>query len=258
MTAADALALEPDDATSHGLAGYAALLSGDTAEALARYREAVRREPLDEHHRAGELSGLSIGLRARNPFYAALLRLTEWQERQGGAVQKLGLVGPAVAVGLIRVSGLAETALGLVLIGIVVAVLALSWAIEPITNALFLTGKEGRMLLDPREARSAKLFTLALVVAVALALLGANASPPRRQPPSSARSASHILSLGLGASHQVEDHPLLRFFYIGCAAAGICAVAATACALVGADGVLLAIPVLFAGIASLWFVRLRA
>jgi len=248
--AAEAIALRPDDAAAHSLAATAALLSGDTTEALNRYREAVRLEPLDADHRAA----LSVGLRAQNPFYAALLRFSEWQERQGPTVRKFGLFGPAILVGLIRVTGLADTNFGLVLVILLGALLALSWAIEPVTNALFLTGKEGRLLLDPREARSAKLFALTLAAGVVIAVLALFAAAPAAAVLSAIGLG--ILALGLGASHQVEAAPLLGLFYIGSAVVAACAVAATACSLAGVDGVVFAIPVLLGGIGSLWLVRL--
>ena len=247
--AEEALALDPSADHAHATAGFAALARGDSKEAVARFREALRLDPTDDTARAG----LVESLKARNPVYGALIRFFLWQARLPPNVQTAIAFSPLIATFLIRSLGLRDEPVGIVILGVLIAALVVTWAAEPLMNLVLLATREGAILLDDDSRRTALLFlgfTLAAVAFVVAPLLGA--------PDILFGLALGFVAfaLGVGSSHHL-DGVRRRLVHVAVFALPACAVLAIALAvLVSQDAAIVAVlPVVVAGIASLWVVR---
>jgi hypothetical protein len=169
-------------------------------------------------------------------------------------VQRLITVAPLLVAPVLSVTGLRDTAVAVpVAIG-VFSVVALLWAIEPVTNLLFLAGRTGRLVLDAAQRRSALLFAAFFGSASLLAPLALVADRPGMVLLTSVGLA--LMALALGGSQNMNRpllHPLLEY---GAAAVIACAAVAAVAAVAGASIAELGLVVLFAGTGALWVVRL--
>ncbi len=73
------LARDPEDASTHCSAGWAALQRGERRVAEQHFMEALRLDPESEYARQGLLNSF----RARSPFYRAYLAYSFWMEKMG-------------------------------------------------------------------------------------------------------------------------------------------------------------------------------
>ena len=96
--AREALAIDPENDRAHHVLGLVGLNRGDSHEALAGFREALRLDPTDESAR----EGVVLALKARHPVYARVLRFFLWQSRLPKEAQWALLFAPFVIGRVIR------------------------------------------------------------------------------------------------------------------------------------------------------------
>lgn len=147
-TAREALRLDPDNAEAHRILGLLALRRGGGRSAVDAHRTALRLDPADPEYR----EGLATAMKSRNPLYGLLLRVGNWQEGLSKGARWLVLLAPFLATRVLRPFD--DQVWARVLLAAVFAVVLLSWALEPLMNAVLLCSSYGRNLL-PRDARLA-------------------------------------------------------------------------------------------------------
>ena len=216
---------------------------------MARYREALRLDPTDAQTR----DGLAIAMKTRNPLYGQLVRFSIWESRLPRGAQWAVMLAPIVVIRVINATG--DSAVSIALVVALVALLALTWALEPVMNLTLLATPSGRVLVD-RPTRIATLVFVGFACAATLcAVLGVVAS-----------DAFLVLAIGLGlcslsvgSSHGLEE-ARRRGFHAATAVAAAAAAVGLASAAVGWDpGLAVAGLVLLAGgVAGLWYVRLAS
>ena len=96
--ASETLAVAPDSALAHGLAGQAHLIRGGEREAAERFREALRLDPESEFAQAG----LAEAMKAAHPLFKPLFRFFMWQERLSTGWRVALIVGPLLALRALR------------------------------------------------------------------------------------------------------------------------------------------------------------
>ncbi|WP_372448477.1 tetratricopeptide repeat protein [Saccharothrix coeruleofusca] len=240
---AEALRLDPQHVDAHRIQGLLALRRGGGESAIRAHRTALRLDPTD----SGAREGLSVALKSRNPLYGALLRYGSWLSSLPTGTRWLVLLVPFVLTRLLRPFDGQTWAE--VLIVVVVALVVLSWALEPLMNCVLLLGRERHLLSRP--ARLATYGFLGFASAsIATVVVGMTAGPPRLM--------TLALGLGLwamatGSAHTVRAD-LRKVPAIGAAVAALLAVVAFAATVAGAESAGLVVSlVLLGGIAATWF-----
>ncbi|HWB61536.1 MAG TPA: tetratricopeptide repeat protein, partial [Chthoniobacteraceae bacterium] len=89
---------DPEDARTHGSAGWSALQRGNHREAARHFVEALRLDPESEYAR----HGLMESFRARSPLYRAYLAYGFWMQKIGGRMRMAVILGLVVAVNFSR------------------------------------------------------------------------------------------------------------------------------------------------------------
>jgi Flp pilus assembly protein TadD len=210
-----ALALEPMSATVHATAGLHTLRQGHTAESIVRYREALRIDPTD----AAAREGLALALKARNPVFAAVLRLESWMELQPKGRQWIWRLSPLV---LSRIAYASSGPVRIALLVVVAVLLAATWFSEPIGNLTLMTRPHERVLLSRPARRSAMGFAMLAVGAIILISFATD-----RRALGGIGIFVGLLAAGVGHLHTIDSRKALRVAY-----------ATTAVALAGAASAL--------------------
>lgn len=172
-----ALRLNPRSYTAQHNFGVHDLTLGRAPAALERFREALRLNPNSTTARAN----LVLALKARNPIYRAVLKLTlrvqrpadlRWWRRLLATLGGLFVVSLLVGVNLPAVSTLAGMVWGTLLVAFLLfGLLRLVWllAVDPIFNTLLLLDPLGRQVTPFDRADAA---VTGSVLGLALGVLG--------------------------------------------------------------------------------------
>jgi Flp pilus assembly protein TadD len=240
---ADALALDPDHAEAHRLRGLLALRGGGSKVALEASRQALRLDPTDPNYR----HDLAMAMKARNPLYALLYRVGDWQSSLPGAARYAFILAPFVLNRALRPFD--DHLWARVLLVLVVGAVLVMWALEPLMNTVLLCSRFARRLL-PRDATLATYGFLAyLATAAGCAVTGLVSG---RGEPVLLGAALGLWAMSAGQAHTIRPR-LRRLAVVLHLVGGLVALAAVlSLALTGTAGALLTV-VLVAGIAMLWF-----
>jgi hypothetical protein len=198
--AGETLAVAPDSALAHALAGEAHLLRGGEREAAERFREALRLDPESEYAQAG----LAEAMKAAHPLFKPLFRFFIWQERLSTGWKVALTIGPLLALRALRPAADNPLVIGLAVLWI--TFVAATWLSVPIANVALRFSAVGRAVL-PRDQRRSSTAFLAFVAAalfavvLCLALVRDSSAPPSRWGCSPSPSARRMHSaVGRGAS----------------------------------------------------------
>lgn len=240
---AEALTLDPDHAGAHRMRGLLALRRGGSREAVEASRQALRLDPTDEHHR----QVLAVAMKARNPLYALLYRLYDWQAGLPSGARYGFILAPFVANRLLR--PFSDHLWARVLLIAVAAFVVVTWTLEPLMNAVLLCSRFGRALLS-RPATVATCAFLAYLAA-ALGCVAAHFVTGRGEPLLLAFALA-VWSVTAGQAHTVR--PRMRKAVV--VLQGLGALFSGAALLLFAStgsAVPLLLPLLLGGVAMLWF-----
>lgn len=149
--------LAPEHPEVHRLGATVSLLTGDGAERLAAGRSSLAMDPTDADRR----HDLALAQKARNPLYRALLHYSVWLDGLPRGMRLLLIAGPLLLNTVIPGAAL-----------LVIPVVLLTWALEPLMNASLLLTRRGRGLLTSTERWATAGFLAYLLAAVALGVLG--------------------------------------------------------------------------------------
>lgn len=161
---AEALRLDPDNVQAHQNRGLLELRRGGGKSAVEAHRTALRLDPTDQYSR----EGLATAMKSRNPLYGQFLRFGEWVNGLSSGARWTILLTPIIASRLLRPFD--DRLWAQVTLAILVALVVLSWSIEPVMNAVLLCSSYARNLL-PRVAKLATYAFLAYLAAAASSVI---------------------------------------------------------------------------------------
>lgn len=166
-----ALRAAPEDADSHASVGWAHLNQREFEPAFVHFREALRLNPESEFARSGVIEAI----KARNPFYALILRYFLWVGRLGSKGFYL-MIGLYLLVQVITRNlesmpeGLQWVALAFIILYVLFCVV--SWTAAPLFNLALRFHKFGRLVLSKTEFRDATILAVGLLVSIGTAAVG--------------------------------------------------------------------------------------
>ncbi|HXH78920.1 tetratricopeptide repeat protein [Nocardioides sp.] len=238
-----ALQLDPQSADAHQVRSVFLLKQGGGARAVSTSRESLRLDPTSEANR--EIYALAR--KSRNPLYGLLLRFSFFLESKPPGVRLALLLLPFFASRLLRPYD--DALWARVLIGALIAIVVLTWVLEPLMNTLLLTTRAGRGLLSPLTKRATYAFLIYAAAALGFGVATAV----------DAAAGFGLLALGLalwavtaGHIHGVDAHRLRTNLGLHAGGAAL-SVAAVGTALTGAgaaDG--FAALLVLSGVAMTW------
>ncbi len=156
-----ALAQDPDDAHSHAARGWELLHARDPKQAREHFREALRLDPGSEWARTGMVEAI----KARNPFYALLLRYGLWMISLSPRVRGAVIIGAFVLIQFAAKIQRAQPELGPYLdplIWFYFAFVLTSWLGSPLFDLFLMASPYGRSTLRRGERWSASLLGVLL------------------------------------------------------------------------------------------------
>lgn len=244
---AEALALDPNNAPAHHVRSLIAMRSGSSRDALDSGRSAVRLDPTNENRR--EL--LAVTMKARNPLYRAMWRYSDWLDRMPSNYKWIALFAPLVLIRVLRNAG--DSLAVQVLIGVVIAFVAISWLIEPLMNSVLMASSFGRGLLPTPAKRATYAFLGFALAAVGCAIAGLTTDLGDLL---LVAMACVVWAASSGMLHGLSDGQQ-RIGWGLAGAAGALALVVIAGTVAGASFAwALALLLLVAGVASMWFVSI--
>jgi Flp pilus assembly protein TadD len=164
-TIGKSLGLDPEDPYTHTNTGWAVLRRGDHRKAMEHFREALRRDPMNGHAKAGMVEAL----KARFWIYRLWLRYAFWVGNLKGNVRMLLVLGLYVLMRVLSAAARTEPAWAPLItpVLIVYAVFAFStWVLVPVSNLFLRLNKFGRYALDREETVSSTWTGISLLVSV--------------------------------------------------------------------------------------------
>ena len=244
---ADALRLDPDNPEAHRVRGLLTLRQGGGKRAVDAHRTALRLDPTDPGFR----EDLAVAMKSRNPLYGLLLRFSDWQAGLPSGARWAILLAPFLASRILRPFD--DQLWARVVLVVIVAVVVLTWALEPVMNTVLLCSSYARNLLP----RATKLATYAFLAYAAAAVTVATAGLTR--PSDGALFLAFglgIWAMSVGQAHLVSGQR--KKLVLGLHGAGaLLAVAATATLVLGASAAgPLSVVLLLSGIAMVWVTAL--
>ncbi len=243
----DALRLDPDNAEAHRIRGLLALRRGGGAAAVEAHRRALQLDPTDPDYR----EGLSYAMKSRNPVYGQLLRFHGWLDSLPAGWRWGFVFAPFVASRILR--PFRDQLWAEIVLGLVIALLVVSWTLEPLMNAVLLLGRFSRSLL----ARSAKIATGAFLGLMGAGLVAVAVGWSTGRGQALALGGGLVLwSVSAGHLHLAERQwrsTAERLVIGGAALSVVCAVAIV---LAPAYAALTLAALIMSGIAMMWFTAL--
>lgn len=160
---ADALRLDASNLDAHRLRGLLELRRGGGRGAVETHRTTLRLDPSDPDAR----EALAVAMKTRNPLYGLLLRYGDWMAGLPDGARWLVMLAPLLLSRVLR--PVTDQLWAQVLLGVLVLLVLVSWALEPIMNSVLLTSRYARNLL-PRPTVLATYAFLGYVVAALAAV----------------------------------------------------------------------------------------
>jgi hypothetical protein len=143
------LELDPENPYTHSNTGWAVLRRGDHKQALEHFREALRRDPMNDHAKAG----LVEALKARYWLYRKFLGYMFWVSNMKPGLRWtliLGIYFGQQLLGLLTDTPGLNYVVWPVLICLILFTLS-TWIMVPLSNLLLRLNKFGRYALDREE-----------------------------------------------------------------------------------------------------------
>lgn len=165
-----ALRRDPSNSFAHASRGLGLLHEGKMAEALEAYREALRLDPTNEMAR----EGLVEALKARNPFYAGLLRAMLFLGRLSGRASFVLYIGFFLVQRTLRELVRRDPSLAPVvapLVGLYLLFFWLTFAAGPLFNLLLRLDPLGRHALSSEQRLESDIVGPLVAVGAPAALL---------------------------------------------------------------------------------------
>lgn len=240
----EALALDPENPDAHRIRGLIALRRGGGRSAVRAHRAAVRLDPTDANSR----EGLSIALKSRNPLYGLLLRFSSWLDALPNGLRVLVLLLPFLLTRVLR--PFEGQTWATVLLIVVVALVVLTWTLEPLMNCVLLLSRD-RHLVNRVTRRATYGFLAFAAAAVACAVDAAAGGP------SGLLTIAFGLALWAMVTGSVQHRPPghRTVLVVAAGAAAIIAAMGIVATLTEARGASAAAAVvLLGGIVATWFV----
>jgi hypothetical protein len=145
---------------------FSLLAANKTDQAIEAFLEVLRLDPTA----SGARRGLADAMRHRNWVYAMFSRVEWWLVRLDPRILTTLSAGTAIGVRLLRAAGLVSPAilpLALVIIGGLLFLLWLHFAIEPLANLVLRFDPIGRYALEDREKDESAVVGLLVAISVA-------------------------------------------------------------------------------------------
>jgi Flp pilus assembly protein TadD len=241
---ADALRLDPDNPEAHRIRGLLSLRQGGGRTAVDAHRTALRLDPTDPGFR----EDLATAMKSRNPLYGLLLRFADWQAGLPSGARWLVLLAPFIATRILRPFN--DQLWAQVLLVLIVAVVMLTWALEPVMNTVLLCSSYARNLL-PAATKLATCAFLAYAVTALTAVIAGLTLPSNR---------ALLLGFGLGLwamsagqAHQFYGRRKKVVLGLHAAGAVLAVLTASAMALGTSAAEPLSLVLILSGVAMLWF-----
>lgn len=200
----------PEDSHSHANRGWSLLNERKPDEAIGHFREALRLDP----ESAWAREGLLEALRSRNWFYRRMLQFFLWMSRFPPRVQFGLLIGLWVLMQVLNGVAKRNERLAPFMDAVLfayIAFVAASWFSTHIMNAILMTSRDGRLLLN-RERKALAVACCTLVVAILTLAVVAIAVPESGIGP----LAVYVFLIGVHASSAFRI-PVGRFRWYGLA-----------------------------------------
>lgn len=173
QSARESLREDPDDSNSQAAAGFAALNTGKYEQAQIHFREALRLDPNNEFAKTGMVSALCN----RYIFFRLFYRFNVWLSRFAEKYQFMLLFAIFLLPRALGAFANAENGLGILVLvvrGLLLGIIILSWLIEPLTHLALRFNSFGKYLLSPKEIWCSNLvasYVAAAVVGVVYAFV---------------------------------------------------------------------------------------
>ncbi|PRY54006.1 tetratricopeptide repeat protein [Knoellia remsis] len=246
---AESLAIDPNCADAHRINALLDLRGGSSRDAVASSRDAVRLDPTNAQAR----EQLALTMKARNPLYRWMWRYSDWLDSLPGGARWAALLAPLFLIRILR-AGEGST-LTNVAVSVVITVVAISWLIEPLMNAVLLASPYGRGLL-PTMTKRATMASLGFMVAALVAVGLALTTGPETLFLVAVGSA--LWAAAAGSLHSLPANRLRAGWVVVGLVAAV-AVLAFALALAGvAAAAPLAFVLMLSGVAATWVVALSS
>ena len=238
-----ALSLDPNNAEAHRIKGVLALVRGRGASAVDSHRSALRLSPTNADFR----EGMAAALKARNPLYGLLLRYGHWLGGLPNGTRWFVLLAPLLLIQVLRP---VDEPWAMVVMGLVIAFVILSWVLEPLQNAILMCSTYSRNLLPVRTRRATFAFLANLGAGAAAAVVGLATENDLFL---ILAWAFVIWSVTSGQLHGVDEHRFRLAVILQCAG-GVLGVTSFVLIAAGVTGLASLGGVYFiAGLAMLWF-----
>lgn len=163
---ARALALDPTSTDAHSVRSQFDLARGGGRQAVASTRVLMRLDPNDEASR--ELHALAR--KSRNPLFGLLLRFGDLLDALPSGARWAFVLAPFLLSRLLR--PFMDALWAQLLLGILLALVVLSWTLEPVMNALLMTSRHGRGLLPAITRRATTAFLAYMAAVVCIGIVG--------------------------------------------------------------------------------------
>lgn len=161
-----ALSQDPENDFTHVNAGWNLLEKGKYRQASSHFTEALRLNPNLENARAG----LKESLKSAIPPYRWLLQYSFWVNNQNRqmrwVVPVILYVAVRIILGASRDGGSVLATVGIGVVVFYLAVVFLSWIINPLANLFLLASRRGRYALSISEKYNSLLLVLSMLLAL--------------------------------------------------------------------------------------------
>lgn len=164
LTLQSTLSREPESAVTHANMGWTFLEGGDHRRALEHFRESLRLDPTMEWAR----EGIVEAMKARNPFYRAMLRYFFWMSKLQGRTQWVLILGAVFGIRALRSIGRSHPGfepVAVAISAIYILFVAATWLARPLFDLLLRLDSFGRLCLSEEQVRGSNWLGATLAMA---------------------------------------------------------------------------------------------